>query len=200
MFYLLQFGRIIKIPLICRPSVSTLPARTKYYRISQAYVRWCTDAGLVKTEYLASEEHPCDVLNKFVSKIKLKKFLPAILGPQNVHLPADAAAVVNLARWKQCARREPRGRRLMGSEFASRSNSDPQLVCRCNVCKCWFPWIPSRQKWISCRERGVNCENHSNCTVTCFACKGPTRYNRRLESYSCPTRRLSWKFLWTKDF
>ena len=157
------------------------PARTKYYRISQAYVRWCTDIGLIKTQYLASEDHPCDVLNKFVSKVKLKRFSPAILGPQEV-----ATGSVNLARWKQCARKSPRRIRLVGSEFASKSDTDPPLVCRCNVCKCWFPWLRGQQKWWSCRQRLIYCKNHENFTVTCFQCKGPGRYNRRLESYSCP--------------
>jgi hypothetical protein len=162
------------------------PSRTKYYRISQAYVRWCTDIGLIKTEYLASDEHPCDVLNKFVSKIKLKKFLPAVLGPQDDAPPPDVAAV-NLARWKQCSRREPRRIRMIGSEFASRSGTDPPLVCRCLCCRCWFPWIPRKQDWMSCHERRVNCDNHSEVSVTCFACKGPAQYNRRLGSYSCPS-------------
>jgi hypothetical protein len=140
------------------------PARTKYYRIAQHYVRWCTNSGLVKVSYLASLDHPCDLLNKFSSKHVLKKHLTNIMGSQKTDVGS-----VNLARVKQCSRREPRRMRMLGSRFASRSNHDPPLVARCTECRCWFPYSQQRLGWISCHERQVMCDSE-DFVVSCFKC------------------------------
>ena len=162
-------------------SDSVSPQRTKYYRIAQAYVRWCTHNGLIRAEYLKSEDHPCDLLNKFVSKIALLKHQPAVIGPQD-----PPVARLNLARWKQCSRREPRRFRLIGSRFASRSHHDPSLVARCNVCRCWFPWSVRRQGWISCSERQVSCDNLDDFDVHCFRCETEAVSLPNLDSWYCP--------------
>ena len=72
------------------------PVRTKYYRIDQHYVRWCFDSGLINVKYLASKEHPCDLLNKFTSKPALQKHLNVIMGPQD----DTSVGHLNLARVK----------------------------------------------------------------------------------------------------
>ena len=96
------------------------PVRTKYYRIAQHYVRWCFNSGLINVQYLASKEHPCDLLNKFMSKPALQKHLYGIMGPQD----DTSVGHLNLARVKQCARKDPARMRLLGSKRSSRSHHE----------------------------------------------------------------------------
>lgn len=57
---------------------SVMNARTKYYRVSQHYLRYCFDTGIVCFEYLSSEDMPCDMLNKFMSYVPFSRHLPLI--------------------------------------------------------------------------------------------------------------------------
>ena len=52
--------------------------RTKYFRISQAYIRMLVDKGVIRVEYLPSQEHPCDILNKVTTKPAQLKHLPKV--------------------------------------------------------------------------------------------------------------------------
>ena len=79
------------------------PSRTKYFRIAQAYVRWCATAGIIACRYLKSEMMPCDLLNKLTCKPTFVKHLPMVMGNQSL----SCAGAVNLARVKQCFRRKP---------------------------------------------------------------------------------------------
>jgi hypothetical protein len=153
-------------------------SRTKYYRIAQDYVRWCTNSGLIATSHLASADHPCDLLNKFMSKLSIQKHIAGLMGIQG-------KAVVNLARWKQCSRKAPRRMRLLGSRFASKSSHDPPLVARCNQCRCWFPWSVPRDGWLSCSERQVACDNDEDFTVHCFRCDRLAEDLPVLDSWYC---------------
>lgn len=165
--------------------------RTKYFRISQSYIRWCVKTGLILPTYLESKEHPCDLLNKVTSKHTMIKHTPAVIGSQTI-------GSINLARWKQCARASPSVRRkfrLLGSRFASKSDTNPPLACRCNKCKTWFPWIKNGQRWRTCWEReNHHCDNNDDVTVQCFACSEPAvpvpGLERQWSCRHCPTRRL----------
>ena len=166
------------------------PARTKYFRIVQDYVRWCYKTNIIMPVKIASADHPCDLLNKMSTKHQFLLHTPVILGKQN-----KVIGSVNMARWKQTGRPRPKTHwRRMGSRLFSRSDSNPPMACRCNVCKTWFPWSKTGQRWLTCWEREVACDNNDDVLVQCFQCMRPAEKIRGLENgwycSSCPTPRL----------
>ena len=162
--------------------------RTKYFRISQAYIRMLVNKGVIRVEYLPSQEHPCDILNKVTTKRAQLKHLPKVLGHEVI-------GFVNLARWKQTGRPRPVAHwRRLGSRMYSKSDSNPPMACRCNVCKTWFPWSKAGQRWLTCWERDAACENNDDVSVQCFQCMRLAKKIRGLENgwycTNCPTPRL----------
>ena len=150
------------------------PQRTKYYRISQSYVRWCSNSNLIKLEYLASKEHPCDLLNKAVPKPSFLKHRPALMGEVQ-------GGVVMMARWKQCCRLVPTRVR---QRIRSKSDGAFPLVARCAVCRQYVPWLRVGQRWSTCVERNVLCDSN-NIQVYCFSCEGEASYSVSLDRWFC---------------
>ena len=115
-----------------------------------------------------------------MSKPALQKHLYGIMGPQD----DTSVGHLNLARVKQCARKDPARMRLLGSKRSSRSHHEPPLVARCNECFCWFPFSVRRNGWISCHERQVLCDSE-DFSVSCFKCNQVAVYVPSLESWYC---------------
>ena len=115
-----------------------------------------------------------------MSKPALQKHLYGIMGPQD----DTSVGHLNLARVKQCSRKDPARMRLLGSKRSCRSHHEPQLVARCNDCFCWFPFSLRRNGWISCHERQVLCDSE-DFAVSCFNCNQVAVHIPSLDSWYC---------------
>jgi hypothetical protein len=158
------------------------PNRTKYYRISQAYVRWCRNTGLIKVQYLESKQHPCDLLNKLVTKPSLKQHLPALMGEQGGKIQRVGKCF--MARCKQVCRRVPAHIRYKPTKFKSRSDHDPPLVAVCETCSGWLPWSSRRHGWLSCQEGKTVCPGE-NFRVFCYMCDAQAIFLPKIISWYC---------------
>jgi len=56
--------------------------RTKYFRIAQAYIRWCYTNEIIFPEYLSSHEMFCDILNKPLQYASFSRHIIGIMGEQ----------------------------------------------------------------------------------------------------------------------
>ena len=56
--------------------------RTKYFRIAQAYIRWCYTNEIIFPEYLSSHEMFCDILNKPLQYASFSRHITGIMGEQ----------------------------------------------------------------------------------------------------------------------
>ena len=153
------------------------PGRTKYYRISQAYVRHLWNSKILELMYLKSSDHPCDMLNKLTSRPTFRRHLPALMGPQ------EEFKINLVARVKQCFRTRPKRTRVyLTDKQRSMSDTFPPLFARCTECDKYVRWNKDDQGWYQCPKR--KCVQNV-IQVTCALCYGPASLIRKIGKWYC---------------
>jgi hypothetical protein len=155
-------------------------ARTKYYRITQHYLRWCVSEGILKLEYRPSKEMWCDLLNKGVDNLQFQKHLSRLIGDQQEQIRS-----VLIARTKSCSRKPPPGliQRLVKEKqkAESKSNHDPPLHAQCYECGSYRRWCAKMNGWVACQ---VGCKEGSM-KVSCVRCNAVANLNHQLNQWYC---------------
>lgn len=119
--------------------------RTKYFRISQHYIRWCVANGYALLDYLQTNKMWCDALTKAIPFAALSTHLPRIMGPQT---PLKVFSVF-VARCKTMSRkrppRTPPAVRIANLQLKSRNLSKsshcPSLEAKCLHCSFYMEWV-----------------------------------------------------------
>ena len=153
------------------------PSRNKYYRITQAYVRWVCSTGLAKLVYWESQNHPCDLLNKLCSKQRLLKHRNALMGVQE-------AGTIMMVRYKQCSRQKPLYLKKIGNRYASFSDHEQTLVASCFKCSFWLLWSKKGFRWKTCLESSRRCSG-DDFKVFCESCGKEAVPVPKLDSWYC---------------
>ena len=116
-----------------------MQARTKYYRITQHYLRYMVSSNTVRFEYRPSKSMWCDALNKGISYPQFSQHIEPLMGIQS-KLVKNLALV---ARTKSCYRRGPsicvEALRFKQRNESSSNHSSP-LEAKClerNVYRKW---------------------------------------------------------------
>jgi hypothetical protein len=158
--------------------------RTKYYRISQHYIRWCVANELAVLEYKSTDHMWCDVLTKEVSYPALTKHIPSIMGDQKIARPAM------VARTKMMCRRRPpnvftynMNHRAAMNKTASKSCHFPPLEQKCKGCNRYCEWNKKLRDWRDCFT--LNCDEVCELEVKCVLCTKDAQFNVELDQWYC---------------
>ena len=161
--------------------------RTKYFRISQHYIRWCVANGYATLDYLQTNKMWCDALTKAVPFPALSTHLPRIMGPQT---PLKVFPIL-VARCKTMFRRRlpktPLAARLaslqLESRILSRSTHSPPLEAKCLCCNFYLEWSDAMNGWRKCST--PDCLEIYLIDVKCTVCQQDASFNAKLDLWYC---------------
>ena len=161
--------------------------RTKYFRISQHYIRWCVANGYATLDYLQTNKMWCDALTKAVPFPALSTHLPRIMGPQT---PLKVFPIL-VARCKTMFRRRPPKTPLaarlaslqLESKILSRSTHSPPLEAKCLCCNFYLEWSDAMNSWRKCST--PDCLEIYLIDVKCTVCQQDASFNAKLDLWYC---------------
>jgi hypothetical protein len=156
-----------------------MQARTKYYRITQHYLRFMVASEIVKFEYKASKSMWCDALNKGISYPQFTMHIEPMMGLQKRKIQE----VLMVARTKNCYRRGPSKKFVtkVQQRKDSRSSHPSPLEAKCLECQDYRQWNLKMNGWIACK---VGC-TEEKIEVKCTKCLTNANLNRKLDQWNC---------------
>ena len=149
--------------------------RTKYFRISQAYIR--SQRVLEKLKFVKKDGKLliCDMLNKLLYFPEFSRHRSGLLGNQNVLKKPDKGKEFS----SDSEGDGPRSEEAKVDRVKSQSSHRPPMLARCIACDTYLEWSDTMQDWKSCIcSSGV-------IYVSCTMCNSEVSWNRSLSQWSC---------------
>ena len=175
----------------------TMRQRTKYFRISQDYIRWCGTVGKVVFMKMLGKDMCVDMLNKCLSYPTFSLHRRFLMGDQSLLKnrqygkeyssddmgdgPRRTKIVTNIHR--------PRVNGAMIARiqamFLSFSDHVPSLLRRCCQCDTYLRWCRRTWSWNECTGMVCN-EEVVGSYVTCAVCYADAVLDPQLDDWTCP--------------
>ena len=172
--------------------------RTKYFRISQAYIRSQRILGKLKFVKKDGKLLTCDMLNKLLYYPEFSRHRSCLLGDQTVLKKNNTGKEWSSdeigdgpARTKRVSRRTPleirRAKKKLRQKLRSLSHHNPPLYCVCPQCFRFLKWKPRANDWEDCDCFLPYCVQCRRCKcVTCYECDSDCEFNVALDMFWCP--------------
>ena len=169
----------------------TMRQRTKYFRISQDYIRWCGVTGKVAFKKMLGKDMCCDMLNKCLSYPTYSIHRRFLMGDQSLlkdiqcgkeyssDVTGDGARTkrVNVVPYVNVVMIAK-----IKAMFLSFSTHVPSLLCRCSQCDTYLRWCSRTQTWNECVGTVCNVGSY----VTCSVCYADAEFNVQQVQWECP--------------
>lgn len=157
--------------------------RTKYFRISQAYIRSQRVLGNLEFFKKDGKLLNCDMLNKLLYFPEFSRHRSGLLGNQNVLKKSDKGKEFSSDSEGDGPRvalvEESKVERERRMRRASQSNHRPPMIAYCMECSIYLEWSENRQDWMPCP-----CDN-GPVFVSCIMCKESAWWNNQLCQWIC---------------